>query len=79
MARCGLPLDVGPKKFDREKIKKGRERRDKGERGERNSNFSLRSTEIGGSVFVGPRTKRSSTSQRLRMGTKNMRFRRGFK
>ena len=37
----------------------GRRRRKGGEkeRGERNSNFSLRSTKIGGSVFVGPRTK----------------------
>ena len=34
-----------------------KEKREKRERGERNSNFSLRSMEIGGSVFVGPRTK----------------------
>ena len=36
---------------------KGREKREKRERGERSSNFSPRSTKIGGSVFVGPRTK----------------------
>ena len=30
---------------------------EKRERGERSSNFSLLSTEIGGSVFVGPRIK----------------------
>ena len=59
--------------------KKGRERRYKRERGERNYNFSLRSMEIGGSVFVEPRKKRSSASQRLRVGTENMRFLRGFK
>ena len=33
------------------------EKKEKKERGERSSNFSLRSIEIGGSVFVGPRTK----------------------
>ena len=41
----------------RRKIGKKKEKREKRERGERSSNFSLRSTEIDGSVFVGPRTK----------------------
>ena len=36
---------------------KKKEKRDNRERRERSSNFSLRSTEIGGSVFVEPRTK----------------------
>ena len=36
---------------------KGREIREKREREERSSNFSLRYTEIGGSIFVGQRTK----------------------
>ena len=35
----------------------GGEEKGKKKRGERSSNFSLQSTEIGGSVFVGPRTK----------------------
>ena len=50
-----IPLDFGPNKFGGEEKKK--EKREKRERGERSSNFSLRSTEIGWSVFVGPRTK----------------------
>ena len=41
----------------RRKRGKKKEKREKRERGERSSNFSLRSTEISGSVFVGPRTK----------------------
>ena len=41
----------------RRKVGKKKEKIEKRERGERNSNFSLRSTEIGGSIFVGPRTK----------------------
>ena len=36
---------------------KKKEKREKRERRERSSNFSLRSTEIGGLDFVGPRTK----------------------
>ena len=35
---------------------KNKEKKEKRERGKRSSNFSLRSTEIGGSVFVGPIT-----------------------
>ena len=35
----------------------GKKEEEKRERGERSSNFSLRSTEIGGSVFVRPKTK----------------------
>ena len=35
---------------------KNKEKREKRERGKRSSNFSLQSTEIGGSVFVGLRT-----------------------
>ena len=41
----------------RKEGKKKRKRKERRERGETSSNFSLRSTEIGGSVFVGPRTK----------------------
>ena len=41
----------------RRKVGKKKEKREKRERVERNSNFSLRSTEIGGSIFVWPRTK----------------------
>ena len=55
MARLGLPLDFGPNKFGGEKKKK--EKREKRGRGEKSSNFSLRSTEIGGSVFVELGTK----------------------
>ena len=52
--RRTLPLDhIGPNWWR----KKEREMKVKSERGERSSNFSLRSTEIGGSVFIGPRTK----------------------
>ena len=40
----------------RRKRGKKKEKRDKRERGERSSNFSLQSMEIGGLVFVGPRT-----------------------
>ena len=35
----------------------GREKEKKKKRGEKSFNFSLRSTKIGGSVFVEPRTK----------------------
>ena len=41
----------------RRKKKKKKEKGEMRERGERSSNFSLRFTEIGGSVFVGPKTK----------------------
>ena len=37
--------------------REGGEKKEKRERTERSSNFSLRFTEIGGSVFVKPRTK----------------------
>ena len=41
----------------RRKKGKKKEKREKRERGERSSNLSLRSMEIGGSVFIGPRIK----------------------
>ena len=48
-----LPLDhVGPNRWRGEGEKK-----EKRERRESSSNFSLRSMEIGGSVFIRPRTK----------------------
>ena len=53
-----IPLDFRPNNsLDKEIGGKKKEKREKRESGERSSNFSLRSTEIGGSVFVGLRTK----------------------
>ena len=51
-----IPLDFGPNNSVDKEIG-GKKEEEKKERGERSSNFSLRSTKIGGSVFVGPRTK----------------------